>query len=298
MPVPMPSPTSRHRRLSVAAGVDRPKLLRVDIAAECKKYEAKLGGAAEPGVMSMARRFDVRAYRVTTRTGEQDRGRARAMPKMSACSRSDAPGRRRYRARADDGHRKDDVIAVATGRAHVTRGRNRRRSTTRSCSIFRGDWTWSSPRKRSPEDSRRARDPGLCGGVFLRSSCAAARRCRSRRAPPWIAATYYPGRPKAISNRRPSCWIRRSSTNMSDMVFVGVGIVLADCRALTIRLGGIPLSSSTAASTHRRLVFAGCVRASDLRRIPAPALWILNNVGLTISSPSSESAPARALWPD
>ena len=43
-----------------------PKLLRVDLAAECKKLEAKMGGTeAEPGVISMARKFDVRAYRVT-----------------------------------------------------------------------------------------------------------------------------------------------------------------------------------------------------------------------------------------
>ncbi len=43
-----------------------PKLLRVDLAAECKKLEAKMGaGETEPGVMSMARKFDVRAYRVT-----------------------------------------------------------------------------------------------------------------------------------------------------------------------------------------------------------------------------------------
>ena len=45
-----------------------PKLLRVDLAAACKELEAKLGGGeAELGVISMARRFDVRAYRVTNR---------------------------------------------------------------------------------------------------------------------------------------------------------------------------------------------------------------------------------------
>ena len=43
-----------------------PKLLRVDLAAECKKLETTMGGTeAEPGVISMARKFDVRAYRVT-----------------------------------------------------------------------------------------------------------------------------------------------------------------------------------------------------------------------------------------
>jgi putative transport protein len=43
-----------------------PKLLRVNLVAECKKLEATMGaGEAEPGVLSAARRFDVRAYRVT-----------------------------------------------------------------------------------------------------------------------------------------------------------------------------------------------------------------------------------------
>jgi putative transport protein len=43
-----------------------PKLLRVDLAEECRKLEAKMGGGeTELGVISMARRFDVRAYRVT-----------------------------------------------------------------------------------------------------------------------------------------------------------------------------------------------------------------------------------------
>ena len=46
-----------------------PKLLRVDLPAECKKLESKMGGTeAEPGVMTMARRFDVRAYRVTNQS--------------------------------------------------------------------------------------------------------------------------------------------------------------------------------------------------------------------------------------
>ena len=43
-----------------------PKLLRVDLPAECKKLEASMGASeAEPGVISAYQRFVVRAYRLT-----------------------------------------------------------------------------------------------------------------------------------------------------------------------------------------------------------------------------------------
>src|SRR5262249_55499317 len=42
-----------------------PKLLRVDLPAECKKLEASMGASeAEPGVISAYQRFVVRAYRL------------------------------------------------------------------------------------------------------------------------------------------------------------------------------------------------------------------------------------------
>jgi putative transport protein len=84
-----------------------PKLLRVDIAAECKKLEAKMGaGEAEPGVISMARRFDVRAYRVTNQNlHEQKRRRAEA--KTQRCARFHPAGPSRdcdHRGRTLHGH--------------------------------------------------------------------------------------------------------------------------------------------------------------------------------------------------
>src|SRR5205085_343303 len=43
-----------------------PKLLRIDLAAECAEYERQLGAVAgrDPGVFSAYRRFDVRAFRI------------------------------------------------------------------------------------------------------------------------------------------------------------------------------------------------------------------------------------------
>jgi putative transport protein len=73
-------------------------------------------------------------------------------------------------------------------------------------------------------------------------------------------------------------------TNMTDMVFVGLGIVLGGLvGALTIHVGGIPLSLSTSGGALMAGLVFGWLRSVNrtFGRIPAPALWILNNVGLT-----------------
>jgi putative transport protein len=71
---------------------------------------------------------------------------------------------------------------------------------------------------------------------------------------------------------------------MTDMVFVGLGIVLGGLvGALTIHVGGIPLSLSTSGGALMAGLVFGWLRSVNrtFGRIPAPALWILNNVGLT-----------------
>jgi putative transport protein len=73
-------------------------------------------------------------------------------------------------------------------------------------------------------------------------------------------------------------------TNMTDMVFVGLGIVIGGLvGALTIYVGGIPISLSTSGGALMAGLVFGWLRSVNrtFGRIPAPALWILNNVGLT-----------------
>ena len=73
-------------------------------------------------------------------------------------------------------------------------------------------------------------------------------------------------------------------TNMTDMVFVGFGIVLGGLvGALTIHVGGIPLSLSTSGGALMAGLVFGWLRSVNrtFGRIPGPALWVLNNVGLT-----------------
>jgi putative transport protein len=73
-------------------------------------------------------------------------------------------------------------------------------------------------------------------------------------------------------------------TDMTDMVFVGTGIVLGGLvGALTVTIGGIPLSLSTSGGALIAGLVFGWLRSvhPTFGRVPAPALWILNNLGLT-----------------
>ena len=69
----------------------------------------------------------------------------------------------------------------------------------------------------------------------------------------------------------------------SDIAFMSVAVVIGSLLgAVTIRLGGIPLSLSTSVGTLISGLVCGYLRSAfrTFGRIPDPALWVLNNVGL------------------
>ena len=71
----------------------------------------------------------------------------------------------------------------------------------------------------------------------------------------------------------------------TDVVFMGIGIVVgALIGALAIRIGGVPLSLSTSGGALIAGLVCGHLRAvhPTFGRIPEPALWAFNNIGLTI----------------
>ncbi|HEY9257323.1 aspartate-alanine antiporter [Chitinophaga sp.] len=72
-------------------------------------------------------------------------------------------------------------------------------------------------------------------------------------------------------------------TDKTDMIFVGLGIVLGGLiGAMSIRVGGVPLSLSTSGGALIMGLVFGWLRSRHpaFGRIPEPALWVMNNVGL------------------
>ncbi|MCP9611064.1 aspartate-alanine antiporter [Coprobacter tertius] len=74
-------------------------------------------------------------------------------------------------------------------------------------------------------------------------------------------------------------------TNKTDMIFVGLGILIGGIiGALSIHLGGIPISLSTSGGALLSGLFFGWLRTKHptFGRIPEPAVWIFNNLGLNM----------------
>ena len=74
-------------------------------------------------------------------------------------------------------------------------------------------------------------------------------------------------------------------TNQTDMIFVGLGIFLGGViGALSIHLGGVPISLSTSGGALIAGLVFGWLRSKHptFGRIPEPSLWVLNNVGLNM----------------
>lgn len=74
-------------------------------------------------------------------------------------------------------------------------------------------------------------------------------------------------------------------TNQTDLIFVGLGILLGGIvGSLAIHLGGVPISLSTSGGALIAGLFFGWLRSKHptFGRIPEPSLWILNNMGLNM----------------
>lgn len=74
-------------------------------------------------------------------------------------------------------------------------------------------------------------------------------------------------------------------TNATDMVFVGIGILIGGViGALTIHIGGVPISLSTSGGALIAGLVFGWLRSKHptFGQIPESSLWVLNNVGLNM----------------
>ena len=74
-------------------------------------------------------------------------------------------------------------------------------------------------------------------------------------------------------------------TNQTDMIFVGLGILVGGLvGALTMHLGGVPISLSTSGGALIAGLIFGWLRSKHptFGGIPEPSLWVLNNVGLNM----------------
>ena len=273
-----------------------PKILRCDLAKECKEYEAKLGAsAAEPGVVSAYQQFVVRAYKVS-------HGCRFLEKPVAEVETAFAPFRVFVERIRTNGNVAEAEPAVVIHEGQVVAIAGRREPMMHMDESFGEEVddrqlldfpaetvdvvvTNKSLEGRTIKEIAEM-DGGYHGrGVFLRNLT------RGGIEMPFRAETTVDrgdvltigGARKDIERAIALIGYPDRATDKTDMTFMGMGIVIgALIGAITIHVGGIPLSLSTSGGALLAGLFCGWLRSihRTFGRIPEPALWVFNNVGL------------------
>jgi putative transport protein len=293
-----------------------PKILRVDLPAECKKLEAQMGAAeeTEAGVLPAGRRFDVRAYRVTSerlvnKTVAELEAVALAQDLRVFIERIRHEGHI-VEAGPDSVVRPGDTVAVlARSELLVQRGQNLGQEVddrdlldfpAQILDIIITNKAVAGKTLRDLAESDVGRV--IARGFFIRKLTRAGLEM------PIMPGTAIDrgdvlqvvGPQRSVELAAKELGYADRPTNMTDMVFVGSGIVLGGLvGAMTINIGNVPLSLSTSGGSLIAGLVFGWLRSvyRTFGRVPEPALWLMNSVGLNtfIAVVGISSGPAFVL---
>ena len=274
-----------------------PKLLRVDLPAECRKLEASMGASeAEPGVISTYQRFLVRAYRlidsrfIGKTVGEFEQHFLQHDQRLFVLRVQ----------RGDEAFDAEpttvlvrDMIIVLVGRREVVlevvQGIGVEVDAPElldiTAQILDVVITNKALAGKTLRELAEADEGRTFRGIFLR------KLMRGGREMPFTPGTKV-DRGDVLQLAGPKTTIERALkkigyadrlTDKTDMVFMGLGVVIgALLGSITLHLGGVPLSLSASGGALIAGLVCGWLRSvnATFGRIPGPALWVFNNVGL------------------
>jgi putative transport protein len=275
-----------------------PRLLRVDLAKACKEYEDKMGGApAEAGGLTTYPKVALRAYKVDAKSRFVGQPITVLETALVGTTRGFVEAIRRgdHIEDADPGAviNAGDVLAVAASREAVLRLQPELGAETddRELLDFPAEIVDVVITNKALDDKTIREIAEYSGGegrgVFLR------RLIRQGQEMPFTVGTQVnrgdvlqiAGAKRDVARAIKVLGYADRPTEKTDVVFMGLGIVAgALVGALSFVIGGVPLSLSTSGGALIAGLVCGYLRAvwPTFGRIPEPALWVFNNLGLTI----------------
>jgi len=287
-----------------------PKLLRVDLAKECKEYEAKMGGGlGEEESLTTYPRIALRAYSIASVSkyvgktiSDLEKGLA---PSRDFAEKGRGPARVFIENIRTAGRILDpdpgmviqsgDVMAVAAAREVLLRNeadlgpevddRELLEFPAEILDVVITNKNLAGKTLQQIAESQQANQNGR--GVFLR------KLIRGGQDMPWTPGTTVDrgdvlqivGAKRDLERAVKGLGYVDRPTEKTDVVFMGLGIAIgAVIGAASLAIGGIPLSLSTSGGALIAGLVCGWLRSVHpmFGRIPAPALWAFNNMGLTI----------------
>jgi putative transport protein len=274
-----------------------PKLLRVDLPRACKEYELKMGGSPEEaGVRSAYQELIVRGYRI----GNGSKCPNKTVAEIEAQFLPNRVFVERVR-RGQELLDPEPAFVLAEGQAVAVAGRRDvmlgiedffgKEVDDRELLDFPAEMVdvvitnkeLAGLTLREVAESQIGREHAR--GVFLKKLTRGGVEM-----PFNFGTTIDRGDVLSIAGARHDVERAAASigyldrpTDKTDMTFMGFGIVVgALIGAITIHIAGVPLSLSTSGGALIAGLFCGWLRSVNrtFGRIPGPALWVFNNVGL------------------
>ncbi len=272
-----------------------PKLMRVNLREEGARMQAEIAGSAELGlgVISGARFFDIRAYRVTNpELANKTVAQLEALPEdvRVFIVRIRRDGVIVDPTAASVIHLSDVVAVAARQEVHVGRGsRVGPEVDDKALLDVPIDALDVVVTRRSMIGKSLAElaELGSARGVFMRSLTRAGQEI------PLSSTTHIDrgdvlrlvGTKPEVDGAAKALGYPDRPTTATDMVFVGTGIVLGGfVGLLSVTVAGIPLTLTTSGGALIMGLVFGWLRSvyPYFGRIPEPAIWIFDTVGLCL----------------
>ena len=279
-----------------------PKLLRVDLAAECRRYEQELGAVSGGETTQSAwRRVEMRAYRIPENAPVA--GKSIAAAERLAQGEQDGVPVRMFVERI----RRDGRIIELTPETMLEAGDIIAISGRRDFVVSR------LPGSLETEDRELLDVPVEAIDVVVTRKAFAGRTLRDLAKEEFARGVYVTRLTRGAVGVQipvlPGTRIERGDilrvvgthartelaskalgyadrpTEVTDMVWVGLGIVVGGLiGALRVNLGPVPLTLSTSGGALLAGLFIGWLRSvhPTFGRVPAPSQWFMNSVGLNM----------------
>jgi putative transport protein len=275
-----------------------PRLLRIDLVAACKEYEASLGATQELGGAGQAwHRFELRAYRVKSNGPVAGLTVAQAETLAAGNTRLFIERVRRggkiVDATLDFVLQRDDIVAVAGRREQLVDIIGPVAAEVEDPELLavsiEGVDIYVTSKAIDGKTLQEVSTLPAGRGVFLR---------KIKRGPTETPIPILPntklyrgdvitlvGRTQDTTAAAAAIGVLDRATSVADMAFVALAIAVgALIGAVVIHIGAVPVTLSTAGGALIAGIVFGWFRAihPTFGRIPEPTIWFMNSVGLNV----------------
>jgi putative transport protein len=271
-----------------------PKLIGVDLPAACAEYEKQMGGGDttyDPGVFSAYRQIEARAYRIAAASGLTGRPVRELFPGLRIFVERIRRAGQFIEANADSVLQDGDVVAITGPRPVLVEKVESVVSEVDDRGLLDMPLTMLDVFVTRKEVNRRTlrelADLPEMRGIYLR------RITRSMVEMPIFPETEVlrgdiltiAGSTRHVDAAVAALGHADRPAESTDLALVSAGIVVGGLvGALTIALGGIPISLSTSGGALLAGLLLGYLRTirPTFGNIPGPSLWLMNTLGLNV----------------